>query len=101
MLLVAADSLVPNDDYIAHKLGYETDDQPVVKRYSLEGYTDLLNKSGLVIARVLRDNSHLSGLAESSSWLKLVLKLVVHPFVNFIPLRYSFNFIFICRPGAR
>jgi ubiquinone/menaquinone biosynthesis C-methylase UbiE len=92
--------LVPNRDYILHKLGYETDYQPIVNRYSLEGYRELLSKCGLAIDQVLRDNSHLSNLTESSSWPKLVLKLLIHPFVGFIPLRYSFNFIFICRPDS-
>lgn len=90
--------LVPNDDYILHKIGYETDFQPVINRYSLEGYTNLLIQSGLVINRVLRDNSHLSNLAESSSLLKFILKLIVHPFIGLIPLHYSYNFIFICQP---
>lgn len=93
--------LVPNDDYILHKVGYETDQQPVVNRYSLAGWTNLLIQSGLLIDRVLCDNSHLSNLAESSSLPKFILKLMVHPFVGFIPLRYSYNLIFICRPGAQ
>jgi len=93
--------LVPNNDYILHKLGYETDDQPFVNRYSLTGWTNLLIQSGLMINRVLRDNSHLSNLTESSSWPKLVLKFLVHPFVGLIPLRLSYNFIFICQPNVR
>jgi len=92
--------LVPNAEYIAGKLGYETDNQPIVNRHSLAGYKDLLTKSGLAIDRVLCDNSHLANLAESSSWGKLVLKLMVNPFIRFIPMRYSYNFIFICRPNA-
>lgn len=92
--------LVPNRDYILHKLGYETDHQPIINRYSLEGYKELLSKSGLAIDCVLHDNSHLSNLTESSSSPKLILKLLIHPFVKFIPLRYSYNFIFICRPDV-
>lgn len=93
--------LVPNRDYILHKLGYETDYQPTVNRYSLEGYRELLSKCGLAIDWVLRDNSHLSNLTESSSWRKLVLKLLAHPFIGLIPLRYSYNFIFICQPCSQ
>lgn len=90
--------LVPNDDYILHKLGYETDFQPVVNRHSLAGYRNLLTKGGLMIECVLRDNSHLSNLTESSSPLKLFLKLIVYPLVGLIPLRLSYSFIFLCRP---
>ena len=93
--------LVPNDDYILHKFGYETDYQPIVNRFSLSGYSDMLIKSGLAIDRILSDNSHLSNLAASASLPKLVLKLIGRPFVPFVPLRYSFNLIFLCRPWAR
>jgi ubiquinone/menaquinone biosynthesis C-methylase UbiE len=90
--------LVSNGDYILYKLSYETDYQPIINRYSLVGYRDLLTKSGFAIDYVLCDNSHLSNLSESSSLLKFILKLIAHPFIRFIPLRYSYNFIFICRP---
>lgn len=92
--------LVPNDDYILHKLGYETDSQPVVNRYSLAGYTDLLQRSGLRIYRVLGDNSHLANLAESSSLLKLAAKLLLRPFTWLIPLELSYNFIFLSHRGV-
>jgi len=93
--------LVPNDDYILHKFGYETDDQPVINRHSLLSYISLLVQSGFRIERALSDNSHLSDLAESSSCLKFVLKLIIHPLVKFIPLRYAYNFIFICQPTTQ
>ncbi len=91
---------VPNKDYFLHKFGYETDFQPVVNRYSFLGYKELLIKSGLVIERVFCDNSHISDLDRTSSWLKLILKLMAHLFVRFIPLRYSYSFIFICKPAT-
>ena len=93
--------LVPNQDYILHKFGYETDNQPVINRYSLAVYRNLLAKGGLTIDCVLRDNSHISNLAESSSLLKLLLKLIVHPIVGLIPLHFSYNFIFLCRPDLK
>lgn len=92
--------LVPNDDYILHKLGYETDFQPVVNRHSLAAYRSLIERNGLKIFRTLRDNSHLANLAESSSLLKFLAKLVYRPFVSLIPFRMSYNFIFLCQPIA-
>lgn len=92
--------LVPNDDYILHKLGYETDSQPVVNRYSLAGYRSLMERNGLKICRILKDNSHLTNLAESSSLLKFLAKLIFHPFVSLIPLQLSYNFIFLCQASS-
>lgn len=92
--------LVPNNEYILHKLGYETDFQPVINRYSLVGYRSLMERNGLTIYRTLRDNSHLSNLAESSSLPKLLAKLVFRPFVSLIPLHLSYNFIFLCQASG-
>lgn len=90
--------LVPNKDYILHKFGYETDTQPVINRYDLDGWKELLEKNGCKIIKVFKENSHLSKLSESSSWLKIFLKLLIYPLVTLIPTRLSYNFIFICVP---
>jgi len=92
--------LVPNDNYILHRLGYETDFQPVINRHSLVGYRSLMERNGLAVYRTLRDNSHLTNLAESSSLPKLLVKLVFRPFVSLIPLHLSYNFIFLCQPSV-
>lgn len=89
--------LVPNNDFILHKLRYETDFQPVVNRHSLTGYRSLIERNGLKIYRTLRDNMYLTNLAESSSLLKLLTKLVFRPFVSLIPFSLSYNFIFLCQ----
>lgn len=89
--------LVPNNDFILHKLGYETDFQPVVNRHSLTEYRSLIERNGLKIYRTLRDNMYLTNLAESSSLLKLLTKLVFRPFVSLIPFSLSYNFIFLCQ----
>jgi ubiquinone/menaquinone biosynthesis C-methylase UbiE len=88
--------LVPNDNYILHKFGYETDFQPVVNRHSLEGYQTLLESNGLTIRKVLKENAHLMNLRRSSSYFKHFVKLIVYPFVRFLPLNWSYNFIFLC-----
>lgn len=90
--------LIPNECYILHKLGYETDFQPVVNRHSLAGYRRLIESEGLTILNILRDNSHLANLAESSSLPKLLAKLVFRPFISLIPLHFSYNFILLCQP---
>lgn len=92
--------LVPNRNYILHKFGYETDYQPVINRYSLSGYRTLLESNGLTISKVLKDNYHLVNLTQSSSYLKHILKIVVHPFARFLPLGLSYNFIFLCTKRA-
>jgi len=88
--------LLPNDHYILHHLGYETDQQPVIKRYSLHGWLKLLNQNGLPVLAVAKENAHLKNLSESSSYLKHLLKLLVHPFADLLPMRWSFNFIITC-----
>lgn len=89
--------LVPNDDYILHKFGYETDNQPFVNRLSFEGWRSLLEYNGLIVRTVLKENSHLENLYESSSYLKHFCKLLAKPFVRFLPLSFSYNFIFLCK----
>jgi len=64
---------VPNDNYFLHKLGYETDDQPIINRYNLQGWLTLLNSNGLKIDKVIKGNFHLSNLSVSSSYLKSLL----------------------------
>ena len=91
--------LVPNDNYILHKFGYETDYQPVVNRYSFKEYQILLERNGLKIYRTLRDNPHLTNLSESSSIYKLFAKLMFRPLVSLIPFPLSYNFIFLCSPN--
>jgi len=91
--------LVPNDNYILHKFGYETDDQPMVNRHSLRGYQILLESNGLNVYRTFRDNSHLTNLSESSSLVKLFAKLMFRPLVLLIPFPLSYNFIFLCKPN--
>ena len=90
--------LVPNNDYILHKLGYETDYQPIINRYSLKGWKNLLERNGCKVIKTVKENSHLS-IDESSSWIKFLLKLIISPFIRYLPLNLSFNFIFICVPG--
>jgi len=88
---------VPNKDYFLHKIGYETDFQPIINRYSLADWKDLLEKNGCRIIKTIRDNYHLS-IYESGSWLKLLMKIIAHPFVELLPIKWSFGFIFICSP---
>lgn len=89
--------LVPNNNYILHKFGYETDSQPVVNRHSLKDWKSLLESNGLVVSTVLKENSHLENLYESSSYLKHFCKLLANPFVRFLPLNLSYNFVFLCK----
>lgn len=91
--------LVDNEDYILHRLGYETDVQPVINRHSVLGYRSLIEESGLNIYRTYRHNSHLTNLTESSSVPKLLAKLLFRPFVSLIPLHLSFQIIFLCQPS--
>jgi len=87
---------VPNKNYILHKLGYETDYQPVINRYSLDEYIEKLEKAGVFIDKILKNNFHLSNLNESFGYIKHFIKLLIHPFLIFLPLRLSYHFIFIC-----
>lgn len=92
---------VPNDDYVLHKVGYETDSQLIVNRYSLKGWEQLLESNGLEVERIYRDNSHLTSLNVAGKglrrFLKIAFKLLVRPFLPLLPLKFSFAFIFICR----
>ena len=92
---------VPNEDYILHKVGYETDYQPIVKRYSLKGWIKLLESNGLLIEKVYKDNSHLTTLNAAGKGLKclakIILRVLLRPFVPFLPLSLCYCFIFICR----
>ena len=92
---------VPNHDYILHRVGYETDTQLIVNRYSLKGWGQLLESNGLKIERTYRDNSHLTSLNVAGKglrrFLKIAFKLLVRPFLPLLPLKFSFAFIFICR----
>lgn len=90
---------VPNRDYILHKFGYETDDQPIVNRYSLQEYIKKIEESGLVIERLWKDNSHLYNLKESSGGMKHFMKIIAHPFVPLLPIELSYHFMFICNKG--
>lgn len=92
---------VPNDRYLLHLFGYETDDQPVVHRYDLSGWIHLLEANGLEISSVSGNNAHLSQLSSSSSYLKHLLKLLVHPFLGLIPLRWVYCLYFLCTPTKR
>ena len=96
---------VPNDDYLLHKFGYETDSQPIVSRYSLKKWEQLLETNGLKIERVYKDNSHLLSLNVEGKGLKrfpkIVFKLLVKPLVPFLQLKLSYCFIFICRKKDR
>lgn len=87
---------VPNGNYILHKFGYETDSQPVINRYSLDGYIERFEKGGLSIDKILKDNSHLSNLDESTGYMKHFIKLLIHPFLIFLPVKLSYHFMFIC-----
>jgi ubiquinone/menaquinone biosynthesis C-methylase UbiE len=88
--------LVPNDDYILHHLGYETDQQPVIKRCNLQDWLQLLSQNGLCVLDVEKENHHLKNLSESSSYIKHLLKLLIHPLVDLLPMRWSFNFVIVC-----
>lgn len=96
---------VPNDDYILHKVGYETDSQLIVNRYSLKGWEQLLESNGLRAERVYKDNSHLTSLNVAGKGLKRLLKiafkLLIRPLVPFLQLKLSFAFIFICRKNRQ
>ena len=92
---------VPNRDYILHKFGYETDDQPVVNRYSLHEYIKRIEGSGLVIEKLWKDNSHLDNLRESSGYIKHFLKIWAHLFVPLLPIELSYHFMFICKKGKQ
>ena len=92
---------VPNDQYFLHLLGYEEDNQPVVKRYSLNSWRLLLETNGLQIISVRCKNDHLSQLSSSSSYWKHFLKLVLHPFLGLIPGRYAYCFYFLCTPATK
>ena len=91
--------LVPNHDYILHRLGYETDQQPVIKRYNLEGWLELLTQNGLHAVSVEKENNHSQNLGASSSYVKHFLKLLIHPFVGLLPIRWSSNFVIVCANG--
>ncbi len=90
--------IVPNENYILHKFGYETDDQPVINRYGLNGWKELLEKNGCMVKKVMKENSHLSNLDESSSYPRFIMKLLAYSFIRLIPIKWSFNFVFICAP---
>lgn len=87
---------VPNESFILHKLGYVTDVQPVVKRYSLQDWECLLQQNGLRIQRVFKDNSYLLSFRESSNWLKHIGKILFWPMSLLLPLRLSYSFLFVC-----
>ena len=89
---------VPNNAYILHRLGCETDDQPVVKRYSLDGWRSLIERNGMHIVATAKSNLHLLNLRESSSYLKLISKIAVYPLALLLPLRLSYSFWFVCEP---
>lgn len=87
--------LVPNRNYFLLTLGYRTDTQPVTNFLTLAEYTELL-KNNFNILRVLKENSHLFNLRDSSSYTKHFLKILVRPLVPFLPIRISQNFVFLC-----
>ncbi|MFC2040943.1 class I SAM-dependent methyltransferase [Chloroflexota bacterium] len=93
--------LVPNNDYILHKLHYEVDKQPIINRYSPKKWRELLENNGLLIQTIMKENTHLENLSSSSTYIKHVTKILMHPFVRFIPLAVSYNIIFICTPWRR
>ena len=96
---------VPNDDYVLHKVGYETDSQLIVNHYSLKKWEQLLETNGLKTERVYKDNSHLLSLNVAGKglkrFLKIVFKLLIRPLVPFVQLKLSYCFIFICRKKNR
>jgi ubiquinone/menaquinone biosynthesis C-methylase UbiE len=92
---------VPNEDYILHKFGFETDNQPIVNRYSLHEYIKRIQGSGLVIEKLWKDNSHLYNLRESSGYIKHFFKILAHPFVPLLPMELSYHFMFICKKGKK
>lgn len=94
---------VPNEDYILHKFGYETDSQPIVNRYSLKGWIGLLQSHGFHVQKVLKDNRHLENLDAAGKGLKrlfkIIFKILFRPFVPLLPLDLSYCFTFICEKG--
>ena len=92
---------IPNDVYILHRLGYETDDQPVVKRYALDGWRSLIESNDMRVITTAKSNLHLLNLGESSSYLKLIGKIAIYPLVLLLPLRLSFSFWFVCEPAKK
>jgi len=96
---------VPNEHYILHEVGLETDTQPVVNRHSLKGWTALLQSNGFHILRVLKDNRHLASLGTGSRGLqrlgKTGLRMLLKPFLPLLPTVLSYHFVFICAKKQR
>ncbi|HEM60857.1 MAG TPA: methyltransferase domain-containing protein, partial [Chloroflexi bacterium] len=89
---------VPNDQYLLHRLGYETDYQPVVKRHSAAGWRCIIEGSGIRVTATAKANLHLLNLRESSSRRKLIAKIATYPFVLLLPLSLSHSLWFVCEP---
>lgn len=89
---------VPNDKYALHRLGYETDDQPLVRRYALDAWRSLIESNGMRIVVTAKSNKHLLNLRESSRYLKLVGKIAIYPLTLLLPLTLSYSFWFVCEP---
>ena len=92
---------VPNDQYFLHLFGYETDDQPVVRRYGYPGWHRLLEVNDLRVISVSGNNEHLAQLSSSSSYWKHFFKRAIHPFLGLIPAQYSYCFYFLCAPASK
>lgn len=92
---------VPNENFIVIKLGHEIDPQPVVKRYTLCEWTNVLESNGLYVKRVLKNNALAENWRSAGTWFNLCLKLLGRPLVPLLPLSLSVGFIFLCEKGMR
>lgn len=86
---------VPNANFFLTLLGLYTEGQPIQKSMSYANYLILFDKYGLRVSKVMKDNGYFFNLRFSSSLKRFFLKLLIRPFLAFIPFRYSEGYIFV------
>jgi len=99
--------VVPNLYYIKHfwniwtKKKTPSTDQIIEHLKPLKEWESFFRKSGLFIINVLKDNHILYYIGPKTSFLKKMIKFIIRPFLFLLPLRLSYQFIFICEKSLK